>query len=44
MKQAFWRRMWEKSPNRLAFEDYEPGREHDYRIPRYAARLYSARH
>jgi hypothetical protein len=31
---SLWRRLWEKSPNRLAFEDFEPGREHDYRIRR----------
>jgi hypothetical protein len=41
---SLWRWLWEKSPTRLAFEDYVPGREHDYRIRRLAALSYSVRH
>jgi hypothetical protein len=29
------RRLWQKCPERLAFEDYEPGRKHDYHIWRF---------
>lgn len=29
------RRLWEKSPVRVAFEDYKPGCEHDYRNRRF---------
>jgi hypothetical protein len=32
---SLYRRLLEKPPERLAFEDYEPGRQHDYRKRRW---------
>jgi len=28
---SLWRWLWQKPPERVAFEDYEPGTPHDYR-------------
>ncbi len=32
---SLYRRLRDKPPERLAFEDFIPGREHDYRRPRF---------
>jgi Flp pilus assembly protein TadD len=35
---SLWRRLWERPPARIRFEDYTPGREHGYRVWRFSNR------